>query len=136
MFKRRLAVLGTAAALALTGLGGSAMADETPTGEAPAAAVTCTTSDGHTVKFAEPAQGKVMITRNGDDVSAPPEGEPGHMMMKVMPATPASPTSPAETVAPDEAVESAPALPAPPDLKVEDLAKTVKIMCKAEKPAE
>ncbi|NUR91774.1 MAG: hypothetical protein HOY71_47510, partial [Nonomuraea sp.] len=94
MFRRRLAVLGTAAVLALTGLGGSAMADEAPTGDAPAAAITCTTSDGHDIKLAEPVKGKVIVTRDADGVSALPEGEPGKIMMKAMPATPATPGSP------------------------------------------
>ncbi|TYB51783.1 hypothetical protein FXF51_52540 [Nonomuraea sp. PA05] len=50
MFKRRLAVLGTVAVLAVTGLAGSAMADE-PTPPA-GTKVTCTTSDGKTVELA------------------------------------------------------------------------------------
>ncbi|GAA4934971.1 hypothetical protein HD597_010203 [Nonomuraea thailandensis] len=51
MFKRRLAVLGTVAVLAVTGLAGSAMADE-PT-PAPGAKVTCTTADGKVVELAQ-----------------------------------------------------------------------------------
>lgn len=52
MFKRRLAVLGAVAVLVLTGLGGSAMADEAPS-TAPGAKVTCTTSDGKSIAFAK-----------------------------------------------------------------------------------
>ena len=48
MFKRRLAVLGAVAVLVLTGLGGSAMADEAPS-TARGAKVTCTTSDGKSI---------------------------------------------------------------------------------------
>ncbi|MEV0234794.1 hypothetical protein [Nonomuraea sp. NPDC050786] len=51
MFKRRLAVLGAVAVLAITGLAGSAMADETPA--APGAKVTCKTADGKTITLPE-----------------------------------------------------------------------------------
>ncbi|MEV0351351.1 hypothetical protein AB0H88_36725 [Nonomuraea sp. NPDC050680] len=55
MFKRRLAVLGAVGVLVLTGLGGSAMADEAPS-TVPGVKVTCTTSDGKTIAFAERAR--------------------------------------------------------------------------------
>ncbi|AQZ67707.1 unnamed protein product [[Actinomadura] parvosata subsp. kistnae] len=49
MFKRRLAVLGAVAVLAITGLAGSAMADEpSPTA---GTKVTCTTEDGKTIEM-------------------------------------------------------------------------------------
>jgi len=51
MFKRRLAVLGAVAVLAVTGLAGSAMADESPA--APGAKVTCKTADGKTITLPE-----------------------------------------------------------------------------------
>ncbi|MFG1708502.1 hypothetical protein ACFLIM_35415 [Nonomuraea sp. M3C6] len=65
MFKRRLAVLGAVAVLAITGLAGSAMADEPPA--TAGAKVTCTTSDGKTIELAKPlrAKGGVVITRDG-----------------------------------------------------------------------
>ncbi|MET8863966.1 hypothetical protein ABZW11_13515 [Nonomuraea sp. NPDC004580] len=58
MFKRRLAVLGAAAVLAVTGLGGSALADgASPAGvvrsPAPGVKVTCTTADGKVVELAQ-----------------------------------------------------------------------------------
>jgi len=55
MFKRRLALLGAVAVLAVTGLTGSALADETPS---PAGAkVTCKTADGESVQPAEAMPG-------------------------------------------------------------------------------
>lgn len=51
MFKRRIAILGAVGVLVLTGLAGSALADETP---APAGSkVVCKTSDGQVIEFAE-----------------------------------------------------------------------------------
>ncbi|MFI7636996.1 hypothetical protein [Nonomuraea sp. NPDC049400] len=61
MFKRRLAVLGAVAVLAITGLAGSAMADETPA--TAGGKVTCKTADGKTVTLSE-IGGKV-ATRDG-----------------------------------------------------------------------
>ncbi|GAA3121426.1 hypothetical protein [Nonomuraea salmonea] len=57
MFKRRLAVLGAAAVLAVTGLGGSALADgadpaDAVRSSAPGVKVTCTTADGKVVELA------------------------------------------------------------------------------------
>ncbi|MEV4806882.1 hypothetical protein AB0K18_43380 [Nonomuraea sp. NPDC049421] len=57
MFKRRLAVLGAAAVLAVTGLGGSALADGADPADAvrspaPGVKVTCTTADGKVVELA------------------------------------------------------------------------------------
>ncbi|MEQ4720292.1 hypothetical protein [Nonomuraea sp. B19D2] len=51
MFKRRLAVLGAVAVLAITGLAGSAMADETPV--TAGGKVTCKTADGKTITLPE-----------------------------------------------------------------------------------
>ncbi|MEV4114294.1 hypothetical protein [Nonomuraea sp. NPDC049695] len=62
MFKRRLAVLGAVAVLAVTGLAGSAMADESPA--APGAKVTCKTADGKTITL--PEIGSKAITRDGE----------------------------------------------------------------------
>ncbi|MEV6039893.1 hypothetical protein AB0L65_52880 [Nonomuraea sp. NPDC052116] len=86
MFKRRLALLGAVAVLAITGLTGSAMADETP--GAAGAKVTCKTADGKTVQVAEFARtapagkivgpdGKVREFKPSDTVKvdALPDGE-------------------------------------------------------------
>lgn len=145
MFRRRLAVLGTAAMLALTGLGGSAMADDAPTDAASSTAsgtVSCRTSDGKDIKFAEGMKGRVFVTKDGEvhkegDASAMPvpplpEGEAG----PVLKTAPGLPSSPAETFAPTETVEAVPALPATEAPEGGDPATTVKILCVAEKPAE
>ncbi|MEU6788210.1 hypothetical protein ABZ912_54230 [Nonomuraea angiospora] len=86
MFKRRLALLGAVAILAITGLTGSAMADETP--GAAGAKVTCKTADGKTVQLSEFARtapagkivgpdGKVREFKPSDTVKvdALPDGE-------------------------------------------------------------
>ncbi|HUR07468.1 MAG TPA: hypothetical protein VM347_33330 [Nonomuraea sp.] len=103
MFKRRLAVLGAVGVLVLTGLGGSAMADEAPSA-APGAKVTCTTSDGKSIAFAE----RVPAVAMPDDVSKASGGiavtrtEDGQVMIKTIPqgtvleAVPARPATPAE----------------------------------------
>ncbi|UBU13574.1 hypothetical protein [Nonomuraea gerenzanensis] len=68
MFKRRLAVLGTVAVLAVTGLAGSALADDpSPTA---GAKVTCTTPDGKVVEVtpalpAEPGKKGVVVGPDG-----------------------------------------------------------------------
>ncbi|WP_101787444.1 hypothetical protein [Nonomuraea indica] len=65
MFKRRIAVLGAVGVLVLTGLAGSALADETP---APAGSkVVCRTSDGQVIAFAERV--KAIEARKGPDGS-------------------------------------------------------------------
>ncbi|TMR34039.1 hypothetical protein, partial [Nonomuraea zeae] len=79
MFKRRLAVLGAAAVLAVTGLAGSAMADETPSPTA-GAKVTCVTSDGKTIELAEalPAEalpGKAVAGKAKGGVVVSPDGK-------------------------------------------------------------
>ncbi|MGW3346668.1 hypothetical protein ACWDA3_25415 [Nonomuraea rubra] len=65
MFKRRLAVLGAVAVLAITGMAGSALADE----PAPAAGakVTCTTADGKPVEVAQalPAKPGTLVGPDG-----------------------------------------------------------------------
>ncbi|MBF8185617.1 hypothetical protein ITP53_07675 [Nonomuraea sp. K274] len=68
MYKRRLAVLGAAAVLAITGLAGSAMADEAP----PAGGkVTCMTSDGKPIEVAEFKQ-PMKLDRDGKVTKAEP----------------------------------------------------------------
>jgi hypothetical protein len=64
MIKRRLAVLGAVGVLVLTALGGSAMADQTPSPTA-GTKVTCTTGDGQVITFtpAVPLEGKAPSTR-------------------------------------------------------------------------
>ncbi|WP_327586654.1 hypothetical protein OHA25_06350 [Nonomuraea sp. NBC_00507] len=78
MFKRRLAVLGAVCALALTGLAGSALADEPPS--AAGAKVTCTTSDGKTIELPGVEPGKpmgVLVTSEGEVTQV----DPGEMVM-------------------------------------------------------
>ncbi|MGW4796258.1 hypothetical protein ACWEPC_27935 [Nonomuraea sp. NPDC004297] len=74
MFKRRLAVLGTVAVLAVTGLAGSAMADE----PAPVAGtkVTCTTPDGKTVELTMVRAAKVdgVVSSDGKVARVAPDG--------------------------------------------------------------
>ncbi|MEV4567194.1 hypothetical protein AB0K12_25795 [Nonomuraea sp. NPDC049419] len=65
MFKRRLAVLGAAAVLAVTGLGGSALADGADPADAvrspaPGVKVTCTTADGKVVELARALPARAM----------------------------------------------------------------------------
>ncbi|MEU8355867.1 hypothetical protein AB0C27_07620 [Nonomuraea sp. NPDC048882] len=74
MFKRRLAVLGAVAVLAITGVAGSAMADQTP---APTAGskVVCTTSDGKTIELTPALPAKDVLTvPDGKAVPAGAEG--------------------------------------------------------------
>ncbi|MEV1239085.1 hypothetical protein ACIBO2_18485 [Nonomuraea sp. NPDC050022] len=99
MFKRRLAVLGAVGVLVLTGLGGSAMADEAQP-PVPGVKVTCTTSDGKTIAFAEPArplaakpgekapEGGVAV-RLRDDKTIEIESLPEGAVTKALPAKPA-----------------------------------------------
>jgi hypothetical protein len=140
MFKRRLAVLGTVAVLAITGLAGSAMADE----PSPAAGskVTCTTPDGKVVEVvpalpAKPLKEGVVVGPDGkatrvDDSSAVkverlPDG--GVAVRKAEPLTPEeiekfskvkelSPEE-AEKLSPDAFAKAVPALPALPAEGVE-----------------
>ncbi|MEO3886966.1 hypothetical protein [Nonomuraea sp. B5E05] len=97
MFKRRLAVLAAVATLAVTGLAGSALADE-PARPAAGTKVICTTSDGKTIEMlkARPMKGfkatrpdgelrkaepsKTVVLRDGDPAAKVkplplPEGE-------------------------------------------------------------
>ncbi|TMR25577.1 hypothetical protein ETD86_00085 [Nonomuraea turkmeniaca] len=84
MFKRRLAVLGAVCALALTGLAGSALADEPPS--TAGAKVTCTTSDGKTIELsaAEPAKAMgVVVAPDGEAKKV----DPGEMVkLRAVPA--------------------------------------------------
>ncbi|MFC4014402.1 hypothetical protein ACFOY2_44770 [Nonomuraea purpurea] len=52
MFKRRLATLGAVAVLAISGLAGSALADQTPTPSTAGAKMICKTADGKIVELA------------------------------------------------------------------------------------
>ncbi|WP_433436081.1 hypothetical protein [Nonomuraea sp. CA-141351] len=100
MFKRRLAVLGAAAVLAVTGLAGSALADETPA--TTGGTVTCKTADGKTITLPEIRGGKffaraeklkadkLKAVEPGDTVKieALPDGEtppPGAVKVKPLP---------------------------------------------------
>ncbi|MEV0382975.1 hypothetical protein [Nonomuraea sp. NPDC050643] len=145
MFKRRLAVLGAAAVLAITGLAGSALADEAPV---PAGTeVICTTSDGKVVALAKalPADaesrvatrdGKVKLIKPGEkvDIESVPDGDlPEAVTGKALPVPEGEFT---------EAVPALPVLPAEPGVAGPSIAvtvpaegaqaKTVSIMC--EKP--
>ncbi|TDD24214.1 hypothetical protein [Nonomuraea diastatica] len=77
MFKRRLAVLGAVATLAVTGLAGSALADE-PAGPTAGTKVICKTSDGKTIELirAKPVRGVKVATRDGKVTKAEPGTEP------------------------------------------------------------
>ncbi|MDX3107149.1 hypothetical protein ACIBO5_36850 [Nonomuraea angiospora] len=99
MFKRRLALLGAVAVLAITGLTGSALADETPA--TAGAKVTCKTADGKTVEVAEFARtapvgkvvgpdGKVREFKPSDTVKvdALPDGEVPQDVTEAGPALP------------------------------------------------
>ncbi|QFY05402.1 hypothetical protein GBF35_00725 [Nonomuraea phyllanthi] len=155
MFKRRLAVLGAVAVLAVTGLAGSALADDAA--PAPAGAVTCTTADGKTVTLAEAkpagkigkiiARDGIKAVKRGDTVEIQalgPEDAP-----KAPEAALAVPAEPAQPVTPGgEPAEMLPAEPgkagtvhvkpgeearvygeAPVD-GPEGFARTMKIICK------
>ncbi|MFF4620089.1 hypothetical protein [Nonomuraea jabiensis] len=158
MFKRRLALLGAVAVLAVTGLTGSALADETP---GPAGAkVTCKTADGESVQLAEalpgPAgkivgpDGKVREFKTGGPVKieALPDGEVPPDVTKAVPAQPDGvdvtkvlPTLPdgvevrkAVPLPEDgelpDAVQAVPAQPAKPGEKVDaPWGKAMKIIC-------
>ncbi|NRQ31585.1 hypothetical protein HII36_06975 [Nonomuraea sp. NN258] len=133
MFKRRLAVLGAVGVLALSVLGGSALADDAP--PANETKVTCTTADGKVVEF--------KAIKAAELVAAPQPGQEG-TVTTVNPDVKVD-----ETVerAPFEATEMVPAQPAVPaqplndasappmDLTLPDGAageiKAVTIACKA-----
>ncbi|MBB5776116.1 hypothetical protein [Nonomuraea jabiensis] len=156
MFKRRLALLGAVAVLAVTGLTGSALADETP---GPAGAkVTCKTADGESVQMAEALpgaggrtvgpDGKVREFKPGDTVKvdALPEGEVPPDVWKAVPAQPDGvdvtkvlPTLPdgvevrkAVPLPEDgklpEAVQAVPAQPAKPGEKLDAPAAGIKVV--------
>ncbi|GAA2832978.1 hypothetical protein [Nonomuraea rubra] len=156
MFKRRLAVLGAVAVLAITGMAGSALADE----PAPAAGakVTCMTADGKPVEVAQalPAKPGTLVGPDGKverldadgavKVERLPDG--GVAVKKAEPLSPEeiekfskvkelSPEE-AEKLSSEDFVKAVPALPAEDTegvtLPEGDPAKTVKIICK--KPAE
>ncbi|MGN9837610.1 hypothetical protein ACTMTI_05760 [Nonomuraea sp. H19] len=83
MFKRRLAVLGAVCALALTGLAGSALADD-PHSTA-GAKVTCTTSDGRTIELPELQPGKPAGIMAGPDGEVKPV-DPDEIVKEAVPA--------------------------------------------------
>jgi hypothetical protein len=80
MFKRRLAVLGAVCALALTGLAGSALADEPPS--TAGAKVTCKTSDGKTFELPAGEPAGVVVTPDGQVKKV----DPGEMAKLAVPA--------------------------------------------------
>ncbi|MET7333413.1 hypothetical protein [Nonomuraea sp. NPDC005650] len=143
MFKRRLALLGAVAVIAVTGLTGSALADEAP-GTA-GAKVTCKTADGATVQIAEAVpgvpgkiatgDGKVRVTKPDGKlkVDVLPDGEvPALGLAKAVPVpqdgeapvatmrVPENGEAPVLTTAPipdgelPEGVQAVPAQPAKP----------------------
>ncbi|WP_431920703.1 hypothetical protein [Nonomuraea jabiensis] len=127
MFKRRLALLGAVAVLAIGGLTGSALADETP--PSAGAKVTCKTADGESVQLAKvlpgPAgktvgpDGKVREFKPSDTmkVDALPDGEVPPDVAKALPegveVTKAVPGLP-------DGVEITKAVPLPEDGKLLD----------------
>ncbi|WP_433514247.1 hypothetical protein ACQP2T_00635 [Nonomuraea sp. CA-143628] len=147
MFKRRLAVLGAVGVLVLTGLGGSAMADEAPS-SVPGVKVTCTTSDGKTIAFAERArptkdfvakpgekapEGGVALRLRDDqtiEIESLPEGAiPEGAVTKALPAKPAEGFT-AEGGEPAEAGKTGIAQPTEDgSLPTKTFAKTVAVKC-------
>ncbi|GAA3719496.1 hypothetical protein GCM10022224_101720 [Nonomuraea antimicrobica] len=118
MLKRRLVVLGATAVLALGGLAGSAMADETP---APAAGakVTCTTSDGNTVHLAKALPVKIedveSATTDGKKAErSAPNADDAGAVIRALPEGETLHVTKAEPGSPDEALEWSPAIPAEP----------------------
>ncbi|YCK33324.1 hypothetical protein ACNF49_04225 [Actinomadura sp. ATCC 39365] len=118
MFKRRLAVLGTVGVLALSVLGGSALADGTPapdatTATATTAAVSCRTPDGKEVKLADGPAARVFVMRDekGERADGAPElkAEQG----RVIELAPGTVTEAAPTT-PQAGTEAAPTVPATP----------------------
>ncbi|MEV0828590.1 hypothetical protein [Nonomuraea rubra] len=134
MFKRRLAVLGAVAVLAITGMAGSALADE----PAPAAGakVTCTTADGKPVEVAQalPAKPGTLV---GPDGKVERLDADGAVKVERLPDGGVA-VKKAEPLSPEDFVKAVPALPAEDTegvtLPEGDPAKTVEIICK--KPAE
>ncbi|MFI7130064.1 hypothetical protein ACIBQ1_30515 [Nonomuraea sp. NPDC050153] len=110
MFKRRLALLGAVAVLAVTGLTGSALADEAP--PTAGAKVTCKTADGVAVQIAEAVPGipGKIATRGGKVRVTEPDGK---LKVDALPDGEAPP------------LDLAKALPAPQD--GEDPVTTVRI---------
>ncbi|MFC5823329.1 hypothetical protein [Nonomuraea insulae] len=152
MFKRRLAVLGAVAVLAITGLAGSAMADEPPVPTA-GSKVVCTTSDGKTIELtkampAELKDGKFMRTQPGGGAEPVEGGKVTAPAGKAMPALPSGdavkleklPEPPkgakgemhimrSDAGSPEEAKKALPAELA--ELAPEGVNKTIKITCVA-----
>jgi hypothetical protein len=148
MFKRRLAVLGTVAVLALTGLAGSAMADD-PSTAPDRAKVTCKTTDGKIVKFGPGKAGKSFVTSDGkagksfvtSDGKAVKKGDLPPLPDEGLPAVAGKPglelqdSEGAELAAPARAsvqlkkVKEVEGDEAPP----KGLAKSIKIMCTSRK---
>ncbi|WP_327088428.1 hypothetical protein OIE66_39940 [Nonomuraea sp. NBC_01738] len=148
MFKRRAALLGAVALVALTtALGGSAMADDQNPILSDATSITCTTEDGKKIEFkdavpalptvpatkAEPGREHVDVLPEG---ATPPEGTVAARVLEAVPLesvpgeTLATETVPAQTataVSPDaEAVPPAEVKPG----DEQGLAKVMKIACK------
>ncbi|MEO3793127.1 hypothetical protein ABGB14_23180 [Nonomuraea sp. B10E15] len=140
MFKRRLAVLAAVATLAVTGLAGSALADE-PARPTSGAKVICKTSDGKTIELAKalPAKGFKATRPDGEIRKAEPgetvvlrDGDPA-AEVKALPR----PEDEAErhTRVEDGYAVAAPALPAEGVLirdhadAPKGVAKTIRISC-------
>lgn len=92
MFKRRVMILSAAAVLVMTGLAGSALADDVPTPSP--GKVTCTTSDGKTLEVDEGKpisiddEGNITEGRVGPPPGAP-EGTPEGAELHFQAAEPA-----------------------------------------------
>ncbi|MEU7829673.1 MULTISPECIES: hypothetical protein [unclassified Nonomuraea] len=142
MFKRRLAVLGAVGVLVLTGLGGSAMADEAPSA-VPGVKVTCTTSDGKTIAFAERArtlgdlaakpgekapEGGVAL-RLRDDQTIEIESLPEGAVTKALPAKPAEGFTAEGGEPADDAGKTGIARPTEDGSLPTKIAKTVAVKC-------
>ncbi|MEV5888198.1 hypothetical protein [Nonomuraea fuscirosea] len=142
MFRRRLAVLGAVAVLAITGLAGSAMADETPAPTAGSKMV-CTTSDGKTIELmpALPA-GDVLAAPKGEATRAGARGvavriKAGAVQIKDGAEGEPHQVADTKTITTEEAPEMGIALPARPAQPADGvappengLAETVSISCK------
>ncbi|MGW0810479.1 hypothetical protein [Nonomuraea sp. NPDC002799] len=83
MFKRRLVALGAAAVLAITGLAGSALADETPSPKP-----TCTTADGKPIELSKalpPKRGAVIVSPDGKVTRVEPGSKQDGMKIEKLP---------------------------------------------------
>ncbi|TMR99395.1 hypothetical protein [Nonomuraea basaltis] len=134
MFKRRLAVLGAVCALALTGLAGSALADE-PTSTA-GAKVTCTTSDGKTIEFPEINPGEQMGVLVGPDGKVKKVDPKETVKLEALPLPEGAKGEPHVKIKKFEEGDAVPALPATPGepVDVKDVNGGVVVAEKGEAP--